>query len=302
MHAEPASHAQPANTVRALLEDASLRIPRRDAELLLLDLLGRDRTWLHLHADDALQDALTEDQHADFARRVARRAQQEPVQHITGTQEFFGLPLHVTAATLIPRPETEHLVEAVLEWSRTERVGDVARPLRIVDIGTGSGAIALALARHLPQAQLTALDLSAAALEVARANTTRLGLADRVRLLHSDLLSALEPELAAGTRFDAIVSNPPYIPLSDAPTLAAEVRSYEPHTALFSGADGLGHYRRILPAAHAALRTGGLLALEFGFGQREALRALLLDAAAWHSIRFIDDYAGIPRVALALRA
>lgn len=295
-------HAEPYKTVRAAVDAAAQRIARRDAELLLLDLLGRDRTWLHLHADDALTEVLDGAQLAAFEQRVTRRAQQEPVQHITGTQEFFGLPLRVTAATLIPRPETEHLVEAVLEWSRTEADGSVARPLRIVDIGTGSGAIALALARHLPQAQLTALDLSEAALEVARSNAVALGLTDRVQLLHSDLLSALGAELAAGTRFDAIVSNPPYIPLSDAPTLAAEVRAYEPHTALFSGADGLDHYRRILPAARAALRAGGLLALEFGFGQRAALRALLLAGDAWHSIRFIDDYAGIPRVALALRA
>lgn len=295
-------HAEPSKTVRAALDAAAQRIARRDAELLLLDLLGRDRTWLHLHADDALTEVLDGAQLAAFEQRIARRAQQEPVQHITGTQEFFGLRLRVTADTLIPRPETEHLVEAVLEWSRTEADGSVARPLRIVDIGTGSGAIALALARHLPQAQLFALDLSEAALEVARSNAVVLGLADRVRLLHSDLLGALEAELAAGARFDAIVSNPPYVPLGDAPTLAAEVRAYEPHTALFSGADGLDHYRRILPGAYAALRTGGLLALEFGFGQREALRSLLLERNAWHSVRFVDDYAGIPRVALALRA
>lgn len=274
-------------TLQEALNLASNRILRRDAELLLAHTLHHDRTWLFLHQQDILNP-----QHlAQFEAFVTRRAAHEPLQYLTGTQEFFGLCLHVTPATLIPRPETEHLVEAVLAFAST-------RPahLRIVDVGTGTGAIALALATHLPSARIAACDLSPAALAVAQKNATSLGLGHRVDLRHSDLLAAFSPTLETDGRFHVVVSNPPYIPTGDATGMQPEVRDHEPHSALFAGEDGLEVYRRLIPQADAALVPGGLLAMEIGFGQRDALAELLSN---WQNVRFIDDYAGIPRVVLA---
>lgn len=219
---------------------------------------------------------------------LARRARHEPMQYILGEQEFYGLRLRVTPAVLIPRPETEHLVEAVLERVPRDRA------LRIADIGTGSGAIALALAIHLPLAQVDAFDLSPEALAVAEGNARALGLENRVRFIHSDLLQA------AGTeRYDCIVSNPPYV--SSAETLEPQVARWEPHTALFAGPDGLAVYRRLLPQAAGRLLPGGLLALELGAGQQEAIRALFADEEAWTEPEFLPDLRGIDRVALARR-
>lgn len=258
---------------------------RRDAEVLLLHILGAARTTL---LSDPLRP-LTEEQVSRYDAAIARRLQHEPVQYIVGEQEFYGLPFRVTPAVLIPRPETEHLVEAVLDALPRER------PLAIADIGTGSGAIAVALARNLPLADLYALDLSAAALEVAQANAANLGVTDRVRFLRSDLLDAL----ASGQRhefFDAVVSNPPYVPLSEAPELHPQVSRYEPASALFAEDDGLAIYKRLIPQANEALKPDGLLALEIGHGQRDAMDGLL---AGWRNVHFVNDLQGIPRVALA---
>lgn len=269
---------------------------RRDAELLLLHLLGRDRAWLLAHADDLLPDAYA----APYAQRLARRARQEPVQYIVGEQEFWGLKLRVTADVLIPRPETEHLVEAAL--ARLPK----GQPAKIADIGTGSGAIALALATERPEAQITALDQSPAALSVARENAQRHGVAGQIRFLTSDLLAAV-----SGERFTMIASNPPYIPSGE--QLEAQVRDYEPHCALFAGEDGLAIYRRLIPEAWAALEPGGWLLLEIGHGQRDAVAALLSGwsgsdwsgsdwfGSAWSGIEFLPDLQGIPRVAVAQR-
>jgi release factor glutamine methyltransferase len=279
----------PSTTVRDAIAEASTHIARRDAETLLLHLLQSDRAWLFVHSDEPLD----ENTHTQLLALTQRRAAHEPLQHLTGTQEFYGLALRVTRDTLIPRPETELLVEAVLEFARTQPA-----KLRILDVGTGTGAIALALAKHLPHAEITASDISPAALEVARANAAQHNLTPRITFVEADLLEAI----TADQPFDIVVSNPPYVPLADAPTLEPEVRDYEPPTALFAGPngnpDGLDIYRRLIPQAHTALRTNGLLALEFGFGQRDALQALL---TGWHDIRFLDDYAAIPRIALALR-
>jgi release factor glutamine methyltransferase len=276
-------------TLHAALAEASTQIARRDAETLLAHLLERDRAWVFAHPEAEL-DA---EQKEIFRELTARRAAQEPLQYLTGEQEFYGLLLHVTSDTLIPRPETELLVEAVLAWAAAQ-VG----PLRILDVGTGTGAIALALATHLPTAEIVACDLSAAALAVARDNAERLDLAARVSFVQSDLLDALTPEIDAGGLFNAIVSNPPYVPSTDAATMQTEVVDHEPHLALFAGEDGLEVYRRLIPEAQAALRPGGLLAMEFGFGQREALEVLL---EGWDDVHFLDDYAAIPRIALATR-
>jgi len=277
-------------TLHTALVEASTQVTRRDAETLLAHLLDRDRAWIFAHPESDLDP----DQKEAFRDLTARRAAHEPLQYITGQQEFYGLPLRVTPDTLIPRPETELLVEAVLHWASSQ-----SPALRILDIGTGTGAIAFALATHLPAAEIVACDISAAALAVARDNAETLDLADRVRFTQSDLLAALTPELDAGGLFDAVVSNPPYVPSADAATMQPEVVDHEPHLALFAGDDGLEVYRRLIPQAHAALRPGGLLAMEFGFGQRDALGGLL---AGWQNVRFLDDYAGIPRIVLALRS
>jgi release factor glutamine methyltransferase len=254
--------------------------PRRDAELLLMRCLGRDRAWLLTHSDELLTPA----QATQYEQWIARRARYEPIQYITGEQEFYGLTFHVTPAVLIPRPETEHLVEAALA-----RIPHDA-PSRIADIGTGSGAIAIALAHTLPQANVTALDLSPAALSIAQENASRLGVS--VHFLESDLLQAV-----SGEHFDIIVSNPPYVPESE--ILEPQVRDYEPATALYAGANGLDIYERLIPQAHAALKPRGWLLMEIGHGQREALAALLKD---WNEVSFIDDLQGIPRVACAKRS
>jgi release factor glutamine methyltransferase len=284
-------------TLLEALNEAAARVARRDAETLLAHVLKQDRTWLFLHHNDPLSCT----GHASFQTLVNRRARHEPLQHITGAQEFFGLPLRVTPATLIPRPETEHLVEAVLAWAKAF---PCRHPPRILDVGTGTGAVAIALAKHMEHARIYACDISLAALAVAQDNMERLGLADRIDLRRSDLLSAYPTpsrphEVSTGGRFDVIVSNPPYVPAGDSAEMQPEVRDFEPHTALFAGDDGLEVYRRLVPQAHAALAANGLLAMEIGFGQRDALAELL---AGWNHVRFIDDYAGIPRVVLAQKA
>ncbi len=313
-------------TLRQAVVEASGEVARRDAEVLLLHVLRQhlpaaDRAWLLAHAEEPLDPP----DHLRFCALIARRAAHEPLQHLTGVQEFFGLALRVTRDTLIPRPETEHLVEAVLLWATQSHAEQM---LRIADVGTGSGAIAIALATHLAGAGFLAIDSSAAALSLAEENARAHSCLDRIRFVRSDLLEVVLAEMGAedgaAAPLDAVVSNPPYVPLSDLPGLQPEVAGFEPHAALFGGEDGLAVYRRLIPQAHAALRPGGLLALEFGFGQRAAMCTLLGEAAqiagaaesvgaadsvgstknrpAWRNVRFLDDYAGIPRVALAERA
>jgi release factor glutamine methyltransferase len=274
------------SATRQLAEDAQLRdTARRDAESLMLHILDISRAALLSHPARILTPVALH----RYQALIDRRSRHEPIQYITGTQEFYGLPLHVTSAVLIPRPETEHLVEAVLERVPHDR------PLEIADIGTGSGAIAIALALHLPYARLTALDLSPAALEVAQTNASTLNASPRIRFALSDLLDSL-PAQQKLQHFDVIVSNPPYVPLADSAGLHPQVRDHEPATALFAGNDGLDVYRRLIPQARAALKPGGLLALEIGHGQRDALAQLL---SGWSEIGFVDDLQAIPRVALA---
>jgi release factor glutamine methyltransferase len=258
---------------------------RQDAELFLLHVLGKGKVWLITHADEELADA----QASRYAEFLERRYKGEPIQYITGEAEFYGLPFRVTPDVLIPRPETEHLVEKALSLA-----GDSKQP-RIVDIGTGSGAIAVALARKLPRAVLTAIDLSAPALAVARENAERNGVSERIRFLQGDLLAPV-----AGERFEVIVSNPPYVPAADRAALSVEVREYEPALALFAGEDGMEVYRRLIPATFTALIPGGFLLLEIGYGQSPAIGEMLT-RSGFVQIEFIPDLQGIPRVACARR-
>jgi release factor glutamine methyltransferase len=271
----------------------------RDALVLLLHATALTRAAYHSNPDRPL----TPGQASTYEALIARRLTHEPIQYITGEQEFYSLALHVTPAVLIPRPETELLVEAVLsELKQTEL--DPAAPLHILDVGTGSGAIAIALAHRLPHAHITATDISPAALAVAAANAARHHLTSRIHFVESDLLSRVPHSsrtVGWGSandtmQWDAIASNPPYVPTTDRSTLHPQVRDHEPATALFAGPDGLEIYRRLIPQAYAALKPSGLLALELGHNQRDALAALLAD---WHSVRFLPDLQQIPRVALA---
>jgi release factor glutamine methyltransferase len=207
------------------------------------------------------------------------------MQYILGETEFYGLTFKVTPEVLIPRPETEHLVEAAL--NHVSRAASV----RICDVGTGSGAIAVALAQKLPRAQLTAVDLSPAVLAVAGENAERHRVEGRIRFVESNLLDGLRDE-----RFDLVLSNPPYV--RDDEVLEVQVRDYEPHAALFAGPTGLEVYQRLIPQAHKALVPGGWLLMEIGHGQRSALAELL---AGWENVNFKDDLQGIPRVAIAQR-
>jgi release factor glutamine methyltransferase len=256
---------------------------RLDAEALLLHVLGKSISWLLAHSEEQLPNA----EASRYNELLERRYRGEPIQYIVGETEFYGLPFRVTTDVLIPRPETEHLVEKALELAAR-----FPAP-RIVDVGTGSGCIAVALAHHLPHAQITAIDLSAPALAVARQNAGRNGVSSHIRFLEGDLLAPV-----AGEHFEIVASNPPYVPLADRATLAVEVRDHEPALALFAGDDGLEIYRRLIPAAFAALIQGGFLALEIGFGQSEAIAALLA-ASAFRQIEFIPDLQSIPRVVCA---
>lgn len=257
----------------------------RDAELLLLHTLQISRVTLIAHPDRDLSPA----QDALYQAVIKRRLQLEPIQYITGEQEFYGLRLHVSPAVLIPRPETEHLVEAVLKLLPADR------PVKLVDVGTGSGAIAIALSVHLPLAEIIALDLSSEALTIAERNASEHGVADRIQLLQSDLLTAIKSH---GETFDAVLSNPPYIPESDRPALHPQVRDHEPAAALFAGKTGLDIYRRLIPEAASALKPDGVLVLEIGHGQQEPLTDLLL---GWNDVTFVNDLQQIPRVVLACR-
>lgn len=270
-------------TVAALLRATRARIEPAEAGLLLAHALDRSRSWLFAHDDHAV-DATAR---ARFAELVERRARGEPVAYLLGRRGFWRFDLQVSPATLIPRPETERLVELALE-RLPQGVG-----LDVADLGTGSGAIALALAAERPQARVLAVDLSAGALAVARANAAELGLAN-VGFRHGDWFAPL-----AGERFDLIASNPPYIESAD-PHLAQGDLRYEPASALASGADGLDAIRVIAGQAPAHLRPGGWLLIEHGWEQGAAVRALLA-AAGLAEVATERDWEQRERVTLGRR-
>jgi release factor glutamine methyltransferase len=278
-----------------------------NAELLLRFTLSCDRAYLFAHPEREL----TPEEESRYQRALAERSRGVPAQYITGHQEFWGMDLIVTPAVLIPRPETEHVIEAVLalaasgaghQASGQRRNSELAVALavsearsprsdvRLVDVGTGSGCIALALASELPNAEIHATDVSPAALEVARANAARQQLEHHVRFRQADLLGGLPGE------FDFVVSNPPYVGKSEADTVQLEVRRFEPRSAVFAGPKGTEVIARLIPQARAALRPGGWLVMEISGTIAEDVRKLL---QGWQNLEIKPDLQSIPRVASA---
>lgn len=256
---------------------------RLDAEVLLSHVLGQERIYLYVHFDEPMEQA----ELGKFREYVKKRAQHVPVAYIIGEKEFMGLPFKVTPDTLIPRPDTEILVENVLANLAEDET------VQIVDIGTGSGAIILSLLANLPKAQGKTVDIAVKAVEVAKENAVRLQVADRCEFLVGDLFAPLQD-----SKFDVIVSNPPYIPQKDIATLEVDVRAYEPVSALTDGGDGLSYYRRLLAEGKRYLKENGFIALEIGIHQAQAVKRIALDNG-WRNIKIIKDYAGIDRVVLA---
>jgi len=254
-----------------LLEDGSIAAPRLTAEVLLAHAIGCPRSWLYAHSDEELREVWW----IHYGRYLHQRLSGMPTQYITSAQEFYGRDFKVTSDVLIPRPETEHLIEAALRQA----------PETILDIGTGSGAIAVTLSLET-EARVTGSDISSSALRVAQANARHL--AALVDFLQCDLGSALGDET-----FDLIVSNPPYVPESDRATLQREVRDHEPAIALFAGQDGLEIYRRLIPEAARLLKPKGRLILELGYNSLSGVRQML---EGWENVEVIEDLSHIPRV------
>lgn len=287
------------------------------AELLLMHAVERDRAWIYGHPEESLDPDAAEKFRALIARRVAG----EPVQYLTGKQEFWGLEFEVTPAVLIPRPETEHVMEVALARLGERGIkihmdtGAPRETLRVADVGTGSGCLAVALAWELPHAEVVATDISEPALEVARRNAARHGVADRIHFLQRDLLTGLEnidpssiglqhavpASTQNGPLYDLIVSNPPYIARNEAGQLQREVRDHEPHAALFGGPTGIEMYQPIVDQARDLLCDRGILVLELGHDSADHVREIFEAQPAWTKVVITMDLAGIPRVLAAER-
>ena len=261
----------------------NIQSARLDAEVLLSHVLRQERIYLYVHFDEPME----QNELSKFREYVKKRAQHVPIAYIIGEREFMGLPFKVTKDTLIPRPDTEILVENVLNNV------DRDKEIEIVDIGTGSGAIILSLLVNLPKAQGKTVDISSKAIEVAKENAVNLQVNDRCEFFVGDLFAPLN-----GSKFDVIVSNPPYIPQKDIATLEDDVKEYEPVSALTDGGDGLSYYRRLLSEGKAYIKENGFIALEIGIYQSEDVKQIAMDNG-WKNIKIIKDYAGIDRVVLA---
>ena len=269
--------------VSAIADLSAARVgsPRLNAEILLMFALDVDRAYLYAHPERDL----SADEFTRYQQLVHQRSQGVPSQYITGHQEFWGMDLIVTPAVLIPRPETEHLIEAVLPLARR------LKGPRIVDVGTGSGCIALALAKELPEAEIYATDISPDALEIAEANAARLQLGDRIKFHDTNLLQGL-----ADGSFDFVVSNPPYVGESEEDQVQLEVRKFEPRGAVFAGPSGLEVIGKLLPEAQAVLKPGGWLIFEISGTISEGVQRLLV---GWENAQISPDLQNIARVALA---
>ncbi|MBX5495605.1 MAG: peptide chain release factor N(5)-glutamine methyltransferase [Bryobacteraceae bacterium] len=263
-----------------LLEEAGVQAPRLTAEVLLSHAIGRDRVYLYTHPEQELERIPW----IHYGRYLHERMGGKPTQYITRKQEFYGRDFRVTPDVLIPRPETEHLVETALQLARGAR--------SILDVGCGSGAIAVTLQLETG-ARVLATDISHSALLVAESNARRLGAS--VEFVECDVSSAIASEAV-----DLLVSNPPYIPQSEEPYLPREVRDFEPHKALFGGPTGLEIYARLIDDAKRVVRPGGWLMVELGFKLEASVRGLL--SPCWEEIQVVPDLAGIPRVLAARKA
>ena len=266
--------------------ERGIESPRLDAEVLLSALLGRDRMYLYVHFDEPLEP----EELARFRGYVKERAAHVPLAYVLGRREFMGLDFRVTRDTLIPRPDTEILVQCAVDFL-CARLEAGATACTIADIGTGTGAIALSTLHYTEGIRADAVDISPAAAAVARENAERLGLTERIDIHVGDLLAPL-----AGGRYDMILSNPPYIPTADIATLMPEVRSYEPHLALDGGADGLNIYRRLMADAPALLKEGGAVAVEVGIDEAAAVAALAMVHPRIVRTETLKDLGGIERV------
>ena len=271
------------------LRQAGVPEARREARSLLAHVLDRDRSFILSHAEDPIR----EEPLSQFNEYLERRAQREPLQYITGHQEFFGLDFEVTADVLIPRPETELLVEAAVKLA----AGRPTAPF-ICDVGTGSGCLAITLVHELrktPGARAVAVDISPAALAIAKRNAARHSVSEQVDFVVSDCFAALDPQNPRQSSFDLIVSNPPYVADAALTGLQREVRDFEPRLALAAGPDGLAIIRRLLLEAGSFLKPGGHLLFEVGFDQSTAVEQLI-DRDRWNLMDIYDDLQGIPRI------
>jgi release factor glutamine methyltransferase len=270
------------------LTAARVPSPRMNAELLLRFTLDVDRAYLYAHPEREI----SAEAQARYDQALAQRARGIPAQYITGHQEFWGMDLIVNPAVLIPRPETEHVIETVLQLINGGRASSPG--MRIVEVGTGSGCIALALAKELPEAEVHATDISLAALEVARANAARHQLESRIQFHETNLLHGLEP-----ASFDFVVSNPPYVGESEEDQVQLEVRKFEPRNAVFAGPTGLEVIERLIPQAQVALKSGGWLVMEISGTIAEGVKRHL---GRWDAVEITNDLQGIPRVVSAQNA
>jgi len=288
-HLEQVTLAEAINNAATLLSTAGITNARLDAEVLLSHIILKDRVWLITHRDDVLDD----NHQREFADVIQRRTRREPLQHIIGNQEFWGLEFIVSPDVLIPRPETEFIIEAALAI-----VQDRNTPVRIIDLCTGSGCIAVSLAKELTAARVIATDASEKALTVARENTRRHGVSEHIRFLLGDLFEPLE-ELDIRGQIDIIVSNPPYVQAGDLSTLQPEVRDYEPEMALIAGPGGTEIAKRIIQIAPEYLKKNGTLIMEMGLGQADALTRMVEATGAYGDRELLKDLAGIERVIIA---
>lgn len=291
-----------ATSVKTLLAESEAQLraqgidtPRLDAEVLLAHTLGINRANLF----SRFSSLLTHAEQEAFQRKLERRARREPLAYITGEREFWSLDFSVTPAVLIPRPETERLVEITLQLLAQSTAGDDPQSSTcVLDVGVGSGCIVIALAKELSSAEFWALDISQQALTVALNNARRHEVEKRIHFLQSDLFAALNN---SSQSFDLIVSNPPYIASTDFATLQPEVRDWEPQAALDGGRDGLDFYRRLVQESPAYLRPNGWLVMELGAEQYPAVRRLLQAQSNFQESFSVQDYAGLERIVVARR-
>lgn len=276
------------------------------AELLLMHVIGHDRTWLYAHPEEFLECAAVE----QYFELIERRAAGVPTQYLTGKQEFWGLEFEVSPSVLIPRPETEHVIEVALDrlghrekfWARSYKTGKQVDGdgLQIADVGTGSGCIAVSLAKELPRARFYATDISSDALQVARRNAKRHAVDNRIQFLRCNLIDGIPLLSRCSRSLDLIASNPPYIGRSEKEGLQREVRDHEPETALYGGAQGTDVYAPLVRDAAERLKPGGILVLELGCHSLPAVSSLV-NNSNWADVSITNDLAGIPRVLAAGR-